>query len=830
MYTLLVFLSLLSSAILLQAMRAQTKEQMVGWWTAYALTGIAALYTHYFALFILVFQAIYLLVSWVAARCRPLELLAGALVSGVVILAAYLPWLPHLLTRYGADVSYWPGQLKLGEVLVDIAVFFVGGESITESLGLQLAYAFGLIVILCFMALLLVRSGTEGYAEDREIVISGARMLPSFGEGLPPHEPKPLLFLSLYLLIPPALILFLAYNAPKFNARYVMVSHPALLLLFAGGMAALVQRRSGLVRRLLRWTLVAVTFLVLSGASVYAVYQAYTVPDFARADFRGVVRHLEEHVGQDETVILVSGHMFPVFDLYGAGLERHLLPDSATLDTTRVLDYSVADDLNRWLLGRRGVWIVLWQDEVVDPVGLLAMMLDDVGEQVPVSQTFAQISLRHYRLPADVLFSDRPRIDHPADVNFGGSLRLLGYSQTGERSVTLYWQALQLLDNDYRVSVILRDTLGQTWGQWDGRPATYSYPTMRWQPGRIVPGRYDLIPMPGTPPGDYGLDVGVYAELGDMGVDALSVLDEAGAPQGERIMLGAVRLSVAPATVDQVDVPDPVGTEVGGGLSLLDWELGRYEAQPGERIMVSLTWLATSQPQGDYDVGLLLDDSVGQKLVAGRFPPTNAWHPTSIWLPGQVWLGQSTIRLPIQAQPGDARLSIQLVSQEGVALGSTIDLTTIEVLTTTRSFEPPQPQVARAANFDDRISLVGADLTPGPISPGSALQVTLHFQALSDMDIPYTVFVHLLGPDGRVAAGHDGQPAFGERPTTSWVPGEFVADLHEVPLPSDLAAGQYVVEVGLYDAGLTALPRLPILDEDGQIAADRVIFGPIAVR
>lgn len=830
MYTLLVFLSLLSSAILLQAMRAQTKEQMVGWWTAYALTGIAALYTHYFALFILVFQAIYLLVSWVAARCRPLELLAGALVSGVVILAAYLPWLPHLLTRYGADVSYWPGQLKLGEVLVDIAVFFVGGESITESLGLQLAYAFGLIVILCFMALLLVRSGTEGHAEDREIVISGARMLPSFGEGLPPHEPKPLLFLSLYLLIPPALILFLAYNAPKFNARYVMVSHPALLLLFAGGMAALVQRRSGLVRRLLRWTLAAVTFLVLSGASVYAVYQAYTVPDFARADFRGVVRHLEEHVGQDETVILVSGHMFPVFDLYGAGLERHLLPDSATLDTTRVLDYSVADDLNRWLLGRRGVWIVLWQDEVVDPVGLLAMMLDDVGEQVPVSQTFAQISLRHYRLPADVLFSDRPRIDHPADVNFGGSLRLLGYSQTGERSVTLYWQALQLLDNDYRVSVILRDTLGQTWGQWDGRPATYSYPTMRWQPGRIVPGRYDLIPMPGTPPGDYGLDVGVYAELGDMGVDALSVLDEAGAPQGERIMLGAVRLSVAPATVDQVDVPDPVGTEVGGGLSLLDWELGRYEAQPGERIMVSLTWLATSQPQGDYDVGLLLDDSVGQKLVAGRFPPTNAWHPTSIWLPGQVWLGQSTIRLPIQAQPGDARLSIQLVSQEGVALGSTIDLTTIEVLTTTRSFEPPQPQVARAANFDDRISLVGADLTPGPISPGSALQVTLHFQALSDMDIPYTVFVHLLGPDGRVAAGHDGQPAFGERPTTSWVPGEFVADLHEVPLPSDLAAGQYVVEVGLYDAGLTALPRLPILDEDGQIAADRVIFGPIAVR
>ena len=69
-----------------------------------------------------------------------------------------------------------------------------------------------------------------------------------------------------------------------------------------------------------------------------------------------------------------------------------------------------------------------------------------------------------------------------------------------------------------------------------------------------------------------------------------------------------------------------------------------------------------------------------------------------------------------------------------------------------------------------------------------------------------------------------------ERPTTSWVPGEFVADAHQVPIPSDLTPGQYVVEVGLYDAGLAELPRLAILDEAGQIAADRVIFGPVSLR
>lgn len=829
MYTLLTFLCLLSCAALLLAMRAQTREQLVTRWALYTLVSIAALYTHYFAFFVLSFQAIYLLLVWLAGRCRPLELIVGSVFSGVAIIAAYLPWLPHLVTRYGTDVSYWPGQLKLGEVLVDIGVFLVGGESISENLGLQLALGFVLVLLVCFMALLF-RSGSDSFSEPalrgngREERARGTHR----EQSTPEH--RPVLFLFLYLLLPPALILILAYNAPKFNARYVMVAYPALLLLFAGGLAALTQPQTSLLRRLFRWMLAAAVLLTLLGASVYALYQAYSVSDFSRADFRGAVRYLQEEISPDETVILVSGHMFPVFDYYGSDLERHLLPDSPTLDTTRTLDYGIAEELNRWLVDRGGVWVVLWQDEVADPVGYLRTMLADAGEERAVGQSFSQVELLHYRLTSGVSFVEQPAIDHPAEYNFGNQLRLLGYSQTGERQVTLFWQAMQALESDYRVSVILRDTLGQTWGQWDGRPAAYLYPTTRWLPGQIVPGRYDLVPMPGTPPGDYGLDVGVYTEAGDIDVNTLSVLDAAGAPQGERVMLGAVRLSVVPATVDDVDVSDRTGTDAGGGLSLLDWDLGRYEAQPGERIMVALTWLTKAQPQANYDVGLLVSDAAGQTLVAGRFPPTNSWHPTSLWLTGQVWRGQSTVRLPIQSQPGEAQLSVQLVSQEGVAVGPAIELSSFEVLTTTRSFDAPQPQVARAADFDGRIALLGADLTPGPIPPGSTLQVTLYLQSKSDMDIPYTVFVHLLGPAGRVVTGHDSQPSYGERPTTSWVPGEYIADVHQVPIPEDLDPGEYVIEVGLYDAGLAGLPRLPILDEDGRIAADRVIFGPVLVR
>jgi 4-amino-4-deoxy-L-arabinose transferase-like glycosyltransferase len=160
MYTLLILLCLLSSYLLLLLAARRDGENRggvvgdVGLWLAYTLTSIAALYTHYFALFILAFQAIYLLMVWGGQGFRPRRLAVGGLISGVAIGLAYLPWLPHLLTRYGADTSYWPGQLNLGQVLVDIALSFAGGETLPEQPGVLLAIVTGLIALLACLALL----------------------------------------------------------------------------------------------------------------------------------------------------------------------------------------------------------------------------------------------------------------------------------------------------------------------------------------------------------------------------------------------------------------------------------------------------------------------------------------------------------------------------------------------------------------------------------------------------------------------------------------------------------------------------------------------------
>ena len=807
MYTLLTFFCLLSSFILLRIVQAKTKGMELALWIVYSLVSISAVYTHYFAFFVVIFQGLYLLLVWVGRGLRPARLLAGGVASAVAILVAYVPWWPHVLARLGADVSYWPGRLKLHEVVLDIVLAFVGGESILESIGVVLALGYGAAFAVCLAALL--------FDTNRE----------QRGPGRPAEYPT--VFLLLYLVLPPVLILALSFNSPKFNARYAMVSHPALVLILAGGLASLWRRRSGYLLNLARGTLALMILAFVLGVSTYANVNAYTDPAFARADFRSAARYLQERVASDEAVLLVSGHMFPVFDYYAPDIERHRLPDSETLDTTDTLDYGIAGELNAWLANKRGVWVVLWQDDVVDPVGYLTTMLESVGQEEPVERTFSRLELRHYLLPADADFAPVPDIDHPTDVNFGNQLGLLGYSQNGEQQVTLFWQALQPLAEDYRVALVLRDPSGQSWGRWDGRPSSYLYPTDRWRAEQVVPGRHDLRLLPGSPPGDYGLEVGVYTPADPEGLD---VLDEAGAPQGKRVMLGTVRMPGAPASPDQIDVAHPGRTDMGGGLSLLGWELDRPEGQPGERLLLTLAWLAESQPTADYRVRVWLADAVSQRLDAGSIPLTLDSHPTSVWQAGQAWRGQSVVRLPIQAQPGEARLSIQLVDPGGVPLGPMVDLTPIPIRAADHSFERPEPEVPRQAEFDGKVALLGADLSPVPVAPGSGLQVVLYWQALTEMDIPYTVFVHLLEPGGRMVAGHDGEPVGGARPTSAWVPGEYITDLHELQIPSDLAPGEYVIEVGLYDAGVVGLPRLQVVGQEGEDEADRVIFGPIQVR
>ena len=122
------------------------------------------------------------------------------------------------------------------------------------------------------------------------------------------------------------------------------------------------------------------------------------------------------------------------------------------------------------------------------------------------------------------------------------------------------------------------------------------------------------------------------------------------------------------------------------------------------------------------------------------------------------------------------------------------------------AFNTPAMSHRVDARLGEEITLVGFD-APDRASPDQAAVVKLVWQARSQVNQEYKVFVHLLGADGKPVAQSDAVPAGWTRPTFGWQVGEFVTDVHTLELAPDLASGDYRLVVGMYDiAGL----RLPV--------------------
>jgi len=130
-------------------------------------------------------------------------------------------------------------------------------------------------------------------------------------------------------------------------------------------------------------------------------------------------------------------------------------------------------------------------------------------------------------------------------------------------------------------------------------------------------------------------------------------------------------------------------------------------------------------------------------------------------------------------------------------------------------------------NFAGQIELEGCAFDEGPLRSTEVVHVSLSWRSLQPTDTDYTVFLHLIDEDRRVWTQQDSQPVGGSRPTTSWDPGEEISDNHGLPLPPDIPAGEYQIELGLYDAATGQ--RVSIFTEQGGMIGDTVLVGPVAV-
>jgi hypothetical protein len=113
-------------------------------------------------------------------------------------------------------------------------------------------------------------------------------------------------------------------------------------------------------------------------------------------------------------------------------------------------------------------------------------------------------------------------IEHPLKINLGDKIQLLGYNlESGFRAgdgihLTLFWQCLDKMNQNYTVFTHLIDGENKIWAQQDNYPVDGFYATTRWEAGEVVRDQYDILISPDAPPGDYQIEVGMYlAETGE---------------------------------------------------------------------------------------------------------------------------------------------------------------------------------------------------------------------------------------------------------------------------------------------------------------------------
>ena len=137
-------------------------------------------------------------------------------------------------------------------------------------------------------------------------------------------------------------------------------------------------------------------------------------------------------------------------------------------------------------------------------------------------------------------------------------------------------------------------------------------------------------------------------------------------------------------------------------------------------------------------------------------------------------------------------------------------------------FAVPTPTVRCDIRLGDHIRFLGYDLPKLELNRNQPLGLTLYWQATAPVHMSYTVFTHLVGPDGQIWGQLDAIPQGGARPTTIWLPGETIVDRYQILLKPGAPQGSYALAVGLYD--FQTGERLLALDEEGHHLPQNRIF------
>lgn len=530
-----------------------------------------------------------------------------------------------------------------------------------------------------------------------------------------------------------------------FHPRYYIASAPATLLWLLMGAYLIINQMN---RHMAMGAIIIITVLGVL-ISAMSIGQIMTTRAYQHDDFAALAHYYAQLPA--EAVILIPFDVERALQDYYADIA----PIRARFVTVPIYsdEQTTVDMINQLVAGGvRHVEFLTWYQVPADVRGmypcLLTVASDFVGEQV----FFYGLSTQTYRLsqaiewmPLDI--SPRYAYFRLIDAAYATSSR--------GTCVRSSWSLKTPFEEDLAVANAVSTPFGERIADDDALIARDDGAgTSRWRDGDVGTA-YALIRLPdGAPLTNYTLHLAVYSASAPSGFD---ILDDAGNPMGVETVLNGAIYTHGGAFAS----PPPAPSLVAGDVIV----------QTGVPFTVTVIVPANSryiQLTGDND--------------AYRFdfpiPPSD-----------RITLAWAQFTVPPNSGDADAILSVDGVSIHRFA---------VEDLA--RLFDKPASRFEADAHFIGVGTLVGYDvMTNLPDANPFTVELVWRADAQANPTISYTVFVQLLDETGRLVAQSDAHPSNWHRPTTSWVAGEYITDMHVLHFNRDFV-GMGTLIVGFYDA------------------------------
>ncbi|MCX6044143.1 MAG: glycosyltransferase family 39 protein [Chloroflexi bacterium] len=493
-YSWLLLLGLVASWCLWHLLVAQGKHQ-TAFLVGYILAITAAVYAHFYGFLIPMAHTIFAL-GWLLVKRDWRALFRWAL-GGVVVVLAFLPWLPRALGIF--SYKGWRDPIDPWQIPWRALMTYTVGETMPLPWQDWLPWL--------YLALALIGIGLWWRV-----------------------RPAASLFLTTLVLIPLGFVFGLALVHPDFHERYTIMASGPLLLLIAGGLAAaspfVAQWLTAQNKFVVLWRLLALTLVVgFVVTNRLALAQLYTNPALQKPDYRAAAAYIQQ-LQQPGDVIVTDGidpnivfkHYYkgglPLYDLRFLLDANHQAVDQALVERTAKATR---------------VWEVLFFHEP-DKV---QVWLATHGWAAPAN-FFNGIRVTLYGLP------DQAAKVQTFQLAFGPALTLVQASvpaRAVQRNqlarITTEWQVSQPAQ-DFKFSLRLQNANGQVVYTQDYVPQNWFAPTRVWIVGQSATDQRGLLVPADLPTGQYQVTLRLYDPATGTAVDTSA---------GQDVPLGLLEVS-----------------------------------------------------------------------------------------------------------------------------------------------------------------------------------------------------------------------------------------------------------------------------------------------